>query len=128
MPKEEKVVTASLEDYLEAIYFLNGETQDVRVTDLATQMGISKPSVNRAVNTLKSRGYVEHEHYGCLHLTPEGLAIAHNVANRHVTLKRFLVQVLHVEETTAGEEACRMEHCLSMDTIRKLQEYMKKIL
>lgn len=53
-----RTMTASLEDYLEAIYFLNGANGEVRMTDLAAELGISKPSVNRAVNTLKSQGYV----------------------------------------------------------------------
>ena len=121
-----KNMTASLEDYLEAIYFLNGEQGQVRVTDLAAELGISKPSVNRAINTLKCQGYVLHEHYGSLSLTPQGLELAKNIASRHKILKRFLVEVLDVEETQAEQEACSIEHMLSMDTIKKIDAlYLK---
>ena len=99
-----KNVTASLEDYLEAIYFLNND-EGVRVTDIATELSISKPSVNRAINTLKSQGLVTHEHYGSLFLTEEGLDIAKKVAKRHFMLKKFLTQILEVDEKTAEEEA-----------------------
>jgi DtxR family Mn-dependent transcriptional regulator len=123
-----KKVTASLEDYLEAIFFLNGESQDVRVTDLAIELNISKPSVNRAINTLKSQGYVEHEHYGSLRLTEEGLRIARNMAGRHKMLKCFLIEVLNVDEDVAEEEACSIEHHLSADTIEKMKQFLDKTL
>ena len=118
-------MTASLEDYLEAIYFLNGKNDFVRVTDIAARLGISKPSVNRAVNTLKERGLVEHEHYGSLKLTEEGTKIAKAVAERHMMLKKFLMDILGVDEATASEEACEIEHVLSADTINKMNEYLK---
>ena len=122
-----KNVTASLEDYLEAIYFLNND-EGVRVTDIATELSISKPSVNRAINTLKSQGLVTHEHYGSLFLTEEGLDIAKKIAKRHFMLKKFLTQILEVDEKTAEEEACLIEHCLSADTVEKLEKFMNKTL
>lgn len=126
MKKNAKHITASLEDYLEAIFFLSGANGDVRVTDLAIELNISKPSVNRAINTLKGQGYVEHEHYGSLRLTEEGLRIARNVANRHIMLKRFLMEILHVEEETAEKEACSIEHDLSADTIQKIKAFLEE--
>ncbi|WP_164493545.1 metal-dependent transcriptional regulator [Tyzzerella sp. An114] len=125
--REGKNVTASLEDYLEAIYFLNND-EGVRVTDIATELSISKPSVNRAINTLKSQGLVTHEHYGSLFLTEEGLDIAKKIAKRHFMLKKFLTQILEVDEKTAEEEACLIEHCLSADTVEKLEKFMNKTL
>lgn len=125
--REGKNVTASLEDYLEAIYFLNND-EGVRVTDIATELSISKPSVNRAINTLKAQGLVTHEHYGSLFLTEEGLDIAKKIAKRHFMLKKFLTQILEVDEKTAEEEACLIEHCLSADTVEKLEKFMNKTL
>ena len=125
MAENNKKMTASLEDYLEAIYFLNGKNDYVRVTDIAARLGISKPSVNRAVNTLKERGLVEHEHYGSLKLTEEGTSIAKAVAERHMMLKKFFMDILGVDEATASEEACEIEHVLSADTINKMSEYLK---
>ena len=128
MKRAEGQVSASLEDYLEAIYFLNGKNEGVRVTDIAAELNISKPSVNRAINTLKNQGYVEHEHYGSLMLTEEGLKIAENIATRHRMLKKFLNRVLGVEENIAEEEACLIEHVLSASTIEKISAYMDKVL
>ena len=98
------------------------------MTDLAVKLNISKPSVNRAINTLKNQGYVEHEHYGSLFLTEEGLKIARDIAGRHVILKRFLVEILEVEEETAEREACAIEHDFSAGTMKKIEKYMKKVL
>lgn len=121
-------VTASLEDYLEAIYFLNGKNEGVRVTDIAVELDISKPSVNRAINTLKSQGLVEHEHYGSLTLTDDGVKIAEKIAGRHIMLKKFLSKVLNVDEKVADDEACLIEHCLSSDTINKIELHMENYL
>lgn len=128
MKKSELGITASLEDYLEAIYFLSKENSDVRVTDIATQLGISKPSVNRAINTLKSQEYVLHEHYGSLRLTDLGLKVAQDVAKRHMVLTNFLCDVIGVSSDIAEDEACLIEHYLSSDTIEKLSIYTDNVL
>lgn len=119
------MMTASLEDYLEAIYFRGGSGV-VRVTDIAEGLGISKPSVHRAIHTLQDKGLVEHEHYGGLTLTEKGLAMAENIAFRHRTIKRFLTQILQVEPELAEEEACRMEHALSQETVDKLARFIEE--
>ena len=118
-------VTASLEDYLEAIYFLYQKNAEVRITDVARELDISKPSVNRAINTLKSQGLVEHEHYGDLKLTEKGLKIACDVAKRHKTIKSFLAEKLGVDDETAEREACLIEHNISADTMERLRLFMK---
>lgn len=118
-------VTASLEDYLEAIYVLNKKNAEVRITDVARELDISKPSVNRAINTLKNQGLVDHEHYGDLRLTEKGLKIACDVAERHKTLKTFLTEKLGVSDEIAEREACLIEHNISADTMDKLRIFMK---
>lgn len=126
MKLNESAVTASLEDYLESIFFLGRQHGEVRITDVARELNISKPSVNRAINTLKEQGLVEHEHYGDLKLTEAGRKIAQSVANRHYALKEFLINILGVNEETAEREACLMEHNLSNETIDKLKDFMEK--
>jgi len=121
-------ITPSLEDYLETILFLYQRNGNVRVTDVALEMGISKPSVNKAINILKAQGCVSHEHYGLLALTAEGEAIAKEVADRHFALKRFLHELLGVDEKKAEDEACRMEHSMSRETVLLLKAYMDKTL
>ena len=123
----ENKISPSLEDYLEAIYFLQEKNKDVRVTDLACQLNISKPSVNRAINNLKKTGYVEHENYGLLKLTQSGFVFAKDIAIRHATLKKFLCNLLGVDKNIAEIEACNLEHSMSNDTIIKLQDYLKKV-
>lgn len=125
---ESIALTSSLEDYLESIYFLETQNQEVRVTDIAVAMNLSKPSVNRAINTLKNAGLVNHEHYGVLSLTVDGRKIAKNVAERHVLLKHFLIDLLNIDEEIAEKEACAMEHAVSQHTMEKLSDYLKKII
>jgi Mn-dependent DtxR family transcriptional regulator len=122
------VLTSSLEDYLESIYFLESQNKEVRVTDIAIEMELSKPSVNRAINTLKNAGLVNHEHYGMLSLTDEGRKIAKNVAERHILLKHFLIDLLKIDEQIAEKEACAMEHSVSQHTMEKLYDYLKTII
>ena len=124
----QKSMTPSLEDYLETIWFLFQRNGNVRVTDVALEMGISKPSVNKAINILKTNEYVQHEHYGLLSLTETGEEIAKEVAERHFALKRFLHDLLGVEEKKAENEACLMEHSMSRETVRLLQTYLDKVL
>lgn len=121
-------ITPSLEDYLETIYFLFVERGSARVTDVAAYLNISKPSVNKAINVLKSMGYVNHEHYGLLDLTDTGLEYAKSVASRHHTLTRFLNKLLGIEQKEAEAEACKIEHHLSVQTVEKLKKYLDTVL
>lgn len=122
-----KSMSPSQEDYLEAVLFLEKEGKTVRVTDIADYLDVSKASVNKAISLLKEAGMVEHEHYGTIDLTPEGRKKAEQVALRHHTLKRFLNKVLGVDEETAEQDACMMEHVISQQTMNKLVEYMDRI-
>ena len=125
--KETNQLSRSLEDYLEQIYLLEREGKAVRVTDIAAALQISKPSVNRAINTLKEEGYLSHEHYGTITLTQEGVQAAEGVFEHHKLLKRFLVDFLGVDGITAEQEACLMEHAISKDTGGKLKEFMDNL-
>lgn len=117
-------ISPSQEDYLERILFIRKKNGTVRVTDLATEMNISKPSVNKAINNLKAQGLVDHERYGLLSLTTKGEQLAREVEKRHLVLKKFLYEVLNVEEDKAEKEACLIEHSISLDTIEKLSDYL----
>ena len=113
-------LTEANEDYIEAIVMLNGGTdKPVRSVDLAKHMGVSKPSINKAVSLLREVGLVNQEPYGDIYLTPEGLEYGLGVLRRHKTLISFLVDVLGVEPETAEDEACRIEHTISEDTFEK---------
>ena len=124
---DKKSVSASQEDYLEAIYQLGQGGKPVRVTDLAEELNVSKASVNKAVSLLKEADMVEHEHYGTITLTQTGTNRAKEVFLWHSTLKRFLTQVLGVDEETAEEDACKMEHAISQETMDKLIAHLDGI-
>lgn len=119
-------MTTSLEDYLEAVFVLSGSNREVRLTDIAAMLKVSKPSANRAVNTLTQNGFLSHETYGAITLTPEGETYAASVLHRHKLLKHFLNNTLGVNEKTAEEDACKMEHVMSAETIEKLYEYLER--
>lgn len=119
-------ITASLEDYLEAIFLLHRKGAQVRVTDIAAALKVSKPSVNRAVGTLKDAGLLDHEFYGTITLTPEGETRAAQVLRRHRLIRHFLQNTLGVPAEIAEEDACRMEHVVSAQTIQHLYDYLSK--
>ncbi len=118
-------ISEALEDYLEAIYSFSKKNSSVRITDIALCMGISKPSVNRAVNTLKKRGLVTHEPYGDVILTEKGLALGSSLYNRRNMIKKFLVSVLSLTHDDAEKEACQIEHNISDSTLDKMASFME---
>lgn len=118
-------MTQSLEDYLETVSFLSDDG-DVRVTDIAVRMGVSKPSVLTALKTLEERGFIQHERYSSVSLTKEGNVKALEIRERHTFLTSFLNKVVGVSEETAEKDACRMEHVLSKETLQKIQAMVRE--
>ncbi len=118
-------ISSALEDYLEAIFELSRAKSSVRITDIALLLGISKPSVNRAVNTLKKQGLVSHEPYGDIVLTEDGRMIGEAVKRKHTMIKKFLVNVLRISESDAEKEACQIEHNISQSTVEKMKSFME---
>jgi len=121
-------ISTSSQDYLEAILELSKEARKIRSIDLAQKLGVSRASVNRAVGVLKNAGFVLHEKYSEISLTEEGIKAALAVKERHNTLKRFLTEVLGVSERTAEDDACKMEHGISVETLERLQDFIKNCL
>jgi DtxR family transcriptional regulator, Mn-dependent transcriptional regulator len=118
--------SSSLEDYLEAILALSGTVgAPVRITDLSDRLGVSKPSASVAVKRLTDAGLVLHERYGDIRLTPTGRKCAKRVAGRHELLFRFLKDVLGVDASIADEDACRLEHDLSPQTVECLMHLVE---
>lgn len=126
MRNDNNNMTSSLEDYLEAVFVVSKQKNSVRLTDIAEHLGVSKPSANRAINTLKQNGYLEHVTYGDIVITPKGETYAANVLRRHRLIKHFLIDTLGVDEKTAERDACQMEHVVSADTIERLYDYLER--
>ncbi len=128
LPTDHGLSMAS-EDYLESIYRLacDGDSaveQGVRSVDVAQQLGVSKASVSKALCTLKEAGMVEQMRYGRVVLTPKGEAYAKSVWRSHRIIRAFLIEELGVEQNTADNEACLIEHYLSQDTMDRWCDYL----
>ncbi|MDR2404719.1 MAG: metal-dependent transcriptional regulator [Spirochaetaceae bacterium] len=113
-------MTQSLEDYLEMVSFLTDEGE-VRVTDIASRLGVSKPSVLTALRVLEEQGLLEHERYRSVILTKKGAVQAAEIRGRHHFLTSFLQDVVGVTAEIAEQDACKMEHVLSEETLKKLK-------
>ena len=107
------------EDYLETILILS-EKNDVRSVDIAREMELSKPSVSRAVGLLKQGGFITVDQNGYINLTKAGKAEAERVYERHTVLTKWLVSI-GVDEESAAENACRLEHDFSDEVFEKLK-------
>jgi DtxR family Mn-dependent transcriptional regulator len=118
-------MTQSLEDYLETIYLLIKDTGSACVRDVAKSLGVKMPSVVKALHELKSLELVNQEPYSSIELTKKGERLAKSVLARHELLKSFLVS-LGVNPATADEDACRMEHILSAETLDKIRIYTER--
>ncbi|MDR0583433.1 MAG: metal-dependent transcriptional regulator [Treponema sp.] len=118
-------MSQSLEDYLEMVSFLSDEGE-VRVTDIASRLGVSKPSVLTALKNLEEQGLLEHERYRRVNLTKEGIRQAADIRERHSTLTAFLQDIVGVSDETAEKDACKMEHLLSDETLKKIKMLVKQ--
>ena len=120
-------MTASLEDYIESIYLICEKNKVARVKDIADDLSVKKSSVNNAIKELKELGLINHEPYGFIEMTDRGKKKAKEVFKKHKLLTQLLRDVLCVSEKTAGEDACRIEHCISEETFQKLEEFIDKV-
>lgn len=113
-------LTPSQENYLEHILTMSS-AGDVRVRDLAKAVGVKLPSVTRAIRKLADVGMVRHESYGCIEITAAGKNAARSIIRRDDCLMRFLTEVLELPADRAKSEACRIEHVISEDVLKRLE-------
>ena len=118
-------LTASLEDYLEAIFHLVGEKQVARARDIAKRLKVNRSSVTGALQSLAQKGLVNYEPYEVITLTRKGTAAAQGVVRRHEVLRDFLVEILAVNEAKADEAACRMEHAIPLSILERLIQFVE---
>ncbi|MDE5777830.1 MAG: metal-dependent transcriptional regulator [Lachnospiraceae bacterium] len=110
------------EMYLESIYVLCKSKSSVRSIDIAEFMNYSKPSVSRGVGILKENGYIVVDKNGYITLTEEGTSLAQKIYERHTILTKILIS-LGVDEKTAEDDACRIEHVISDKSFNAVKEY-----
>lgn len=108
--------------YLETILILSQKKSFVRAIDVGEYMGFSKPSVSRAIGLLRNGGFVEVGDGGGLTLTSTGKEVAEKIYERHRYLTRVLME-MGVDEETAAQDACRMEHVVSDTSFEAIKNY-----
>ena len=124
MTKEQKL-SASLEDYLEAIYNLSEQSQAARSKDIAKELAVSRASVTGAMRLLKEKGMIHYEPYDHATLTKAGRAAARDVVAKHNILKSFFINVLGLSAEVAQQAACRAEHALGPKVIDQLLAFIE---
>jgi DtxR family Mn-dependent transcriptional regulator len=118
-------LSASLEDYIEAIFNLAGQSSVAHSKDIANLLGVSKSSVTGALRLLKEKGLVNYKPYDSVTLTKAGRAAATEIVRKHNILKSFFVNVLGIEKDIAQQAACKAEHTLGPEVIARLLSFIK---
>ena len=109
--------------YLEAIFVLLEKKEKIRAIDVGSYLGYTKPSVSRAVGILKKGGFIVIDSGGYIALTESGRQIAEELYERHIVLTSML-RSLGVDERTAAEDACRIEHVISEATFQAIKKHI----
>ena len=119
-------IRKSAEDYLEAMLMMKEQHGYIRSIDVAQQLGVTKPSVSYATKQLRENGYITMDHANFIVLTDKGMEIADRIYTRHKALTAFFKK-LGVDEATAREDACTVEHDLSEETFHALRTHIEEM-
>ncbi len=118
-------LSASLEDYIEAIYHIIAEKQVARGKDISARLDVSGPSVTEALRALSKKGLINYVPYEVITMTEKGREVAEDVIERHDALKHFFIRVLSLDETTAEEGACKIEHTAPREIINRMVQFTR---
>lgn len=124
-PRPAGRLSASLEDYLEAIYHVSREHGVARAGQIAKSLNVNKSSVTGALKHLAEDGYIDYDPYQYIVLNRRGEELAKDIVWRHEVLKRFLTETLGVDDETAGRSACKMEHYIDRDVVDRLLRFVQ---
>ena len=114
----------TIEDYVELIYILQDKTGKVHTNDVAFALDISPASVTEIFQKLSDENYINYEKYSGVTLTSKGKKIAIEIKIKHDTLKKFLM-ILGITEKTADEDACKIEHIVTPETMKRLAKFVE---
>lgn len=120
-------IQESAENYLETILILGQKKGNVRSIDIAHELEFKKPSVSVAMKNLRQNGFIEVDDSGFITLTASGRQIAESIYERHLLFSRWLTE-LGVNEKTAAEDACKMEHVLSTESFEAIKKHLHQFL
>ena len=116
-------IKESAENYLEAILMIQNKKGNVRSVDVANELSFTKPSVSVAMKAFREEGYITMDDHGNILLTEKGKRIAERVYERHQVIAKALM-ALGVDEETALEDSCKIEHDISAQTFEKIKEFL----
>ncbi len=125
MKAGQNIVSASLEDYLEAIHHIAASNGAARAKDIAGALKVKNASVTQALRSLSEKKLVNYAPYEVITLTDQGQLIANDVIQRHEVLEQFLSQVLGLPHDEADENACLMEHSISRPILERLIQFVE---
>ena len=120
------MTTRNMEDYLEAIWNLQDKKGYVKAKDIAERLEVSRPSVSGMIKKLSENSYILYEKYGGIVLTAKGKKLAREIKKCHTLLVEFL-KIIGVDEQNAQQDACKLEHDVSPETITCLLEFVEFI-
>lgn len=124
MAKQEKRLTASLENYLCAIYLIENKNKAARVKDISSHLSIGASSVSEAMKLLEKKGYINYEPYGLITLTAVGKNLVEEKTKRNEIISKFLKDVLLVEDSAIEENATKIEYGMSEDVLNKFVSFL----
>jgi DtxR family Mn-dependent transcriptional regulator len=124
-PLKTAKLSASLEDYLEAIFQLVSRNTVARSKDIADQMAVSRASVTGALRALSQKELIHYKPYGVISLTHKGYMEAEKITRRHTVLESFFRDILGLDAQLSRESACRAEHALGQQVVSRLMKYME---
>lgn len=116
----------SMEMYLETVYILENNHGHAHGVDIAKRLGVSKPSVTKAIKYLKAQGFVNTQKYGAITLTEKGRELSEEIYNNHQLIELFLEHSLKLSAGEASINACKIEHVLSDVMLEAIKSYLKE--
>ncbi len=120
-----KNLSASMEDYLEAIFHIVASKQAARAKDIAKHLDVNNSSVTGALRVLSEKGYINYAPYDLITLTEKGNKLAKDIVRRHEVLRDFFVKLLAIDEDEAEETACKMEHVVSHNILDRMIRFVE---
>ncbi len=118
-------IQESAEMYMEAILVLQENQKTVRSIDIVNYLGYSKPSVSRAMKSLKEEKLITIDEHGFIQLTQQGARLANHIYENHKVLTAVFLK-LGVSLETAKEDACRIEHVISDESFKKIKDFLQQ--
>lgn len=120
-------LSAGMEDYLEAIYHIVSEKQAARTRDISRRLKVKMSSVSGALRSLAEKKLINYAPYEIITLTPRGKTLARDVVRRHEALLNFFTKVLFIDDRISDETACKMEHAMPPQILKRLTEFAEFI-